>query len=96
MADKSMSKAALIARIADKSGATSKTVSEILSALEDVVRAEVIAGNAITLPGIGKISVRARAARTARNPATGTPIEKPADRAVRIAAVKALKDALSD
>lgn len=95
MAGKTISKASLVAGVADQAGLERSVVSSVLSALEDVVRTEVCAGHAVTLPGIGKIEARDRAARVMRNPATGAAVEKAADRTVRITPVKALKDAVN-
>jgi DNA-binding protein HU-beta len=92
MTVKSISKASLMAHIADQAGVEQSAVSSVLSALEDVVHAEITVGHAVALPGICKVEVRDRAARVMRNPATGAPIEKAADRAVKISPVKAFKD----
>lgn len=95
MAIKSISKASLVAHVADQAGVEQSAVSSVLAALEDVVHAEIIAGHAVTLPGICKIEARDRPARMMRNPATGAPIEKAADRAVKVTLVKAIKDAVN-
>lgn len=95
MTIKSISKASLVAHIADQAGLEQSAVASMLTALEDVVRTEVCAGRAVTLPGICKIEARDRAARMMRNPATGAPIEKAADRAVKVTLVKAIKDAVN-
>jgi DNA-binding protein HU-beta len=46
------------------------------------------------VPGIGKIVVVNRKARTARNPQTGVPIEIPAKKALKFRIAKAAKDAI--
>jgi len=50
-------------------------------------------GAEVTLPGIGKISVKQSAARIGRNPATGAEISIPARNKPHFSAAKALKDA---
>ena len=57
-----------------------------------VIGREVAAGTPVTLPGIGKIAPRSRPERQVRNPATGEMMTKPADKAVKFTAAKALKD----
>ena len=47
-----------------------------------------------TLPGIGKLVLRNRAARLGRNPKTGETIQIPAKRVVKFRVAKAAKDAI--
>lgn len=92
---KPMTKAQLVAALAAEMGAEKKTAAAALNALAAVVAREVAAGGTVTLPGIGKIACRERPERTVRNPATGEAIHKPADRMVRIAVAKTLKDSVA-
>nr|MDA8086156.1 HU family DNA-binding protein [Nitrospiraceae bacterium] len=46
------------------------------------------------LPGIGKIALVKRKARTGRNPRTGESIKIPAKKAVKFRVAKAAKDAI--
>ena len=50
-------------------------------------------GAEVTLPGIGKLSVKQSPARIGRNPATGESINIPARNKPHFSAAKALKDA---
>ncbi|MDA8325459.1 MAG: HU family DNA-binding protein [Nitrospiraceae bacterium] len=52
------------------------------------------AKNSFTLPGIGKIALVKRKARTGRNPRTGESIKIPARKAVKFRVAKAAKDAI--
>ncbi len=52
------------------------------------------AKNTFTLPGIGKIALVKRKARTGRNPRTGEAIKIPARKAVKFRVAKAAKDAI--
>ena len=52
------------------------------------------AKNSFTLPGIGKIALVKRKARTGRNPRTGETIKIPAKKAVKFRVAKAAKDAI--
>ena len=70
-------------------------VVSFLDSLTDVVTERVAAGDDVPLPGLGKLSVKEKAARTGRNPATGESIQIPAKRVPDFTPVKALKDAVS-
>lgn len=89
-----MTQAELIAAIAEMSGAKQTTVKDVLAAMSTITRDALTRGDELTLPGIGKVTVKDRPARTGRNPATGAPIEIPAKRTVRLVPAKILKDAL--
>lgn len=92
---KPMTKTQLVAAIAEAMGSDKKTAGAALDAIAAVVTKEVVGGGAVTLPGIGKVSCRARPQRMVRNPATGEQISKPADKIVKIAVAKALKDSVN-
>ena len=92
----SMTKASLIAHLSDQSGVNKNDATAVIDALCDVITTNVSNGQAITLPGIGKISSRARNARMVRNPATGEQFEKAADHAIKFTVAKALKDAINE
>lgn len=93
-----MNQAELIEAIAGHHGNTgvSKTaIKFVLDAQADVVKAALYIGGEVTLPGLGKLSVSERAARTARNPRTGEEVAVPAKKAPKFSAIKALKDAVN-
>jgi DNA-binding protein HU-beta len=91
---KEMTQAELIAAIAEISGAKQTTVKDVLAAMSTITREALTRGDELTLPGIGKVTVKDRPARTGRNPATGEAIEIPARRVVRLVPAKVLKEAL--
>ena len=93
--NKPMTKAQLVAALAEEMGGDKKTASAALDALAAVVTREVVAGGAVTIPSIGKVAVRARPERVVRNPATGEQITKPADKSVKVSIAKALKDSVN-
>ncbi len=92
---KAMTKGRLVAALAAEMGADKKTAGAALTALAALVAREVAAGGAVALPGIGKIACRERPARTVQDPATGEAIQKPADRMIRVAVAKTLKDSVN-
>lgn len=74
----------------------SKTdVAALLDALGDVTTSQLKDGGEVPLPGLGKLAVKAKAARTGRNPKTGEAIQIPAKRVPGFTATKPLKDALA-
>ena len=90
-----MTKAHLVAALAEGTNSDKKAASAMLEALTGIITRTVAEGGAVTLPGVGKFYLRERPARTARNPATGEQVQKPADKVVKITIAKALKDSIN-
>lgn len=63
-------------------------VNAVLAAIEDAL----VAGEKVQLIGFGTLEVKAKEARTGRNPATGEAIEIPASKQIKFSAGKSLKD----
>ena len=93
--NKPLTKTQLVAALADEMGSDKKGAAAALDAITNVITREVSGGGAVTLPGAGKISCRARPERMVRNPATGEQIKKPADKVVKMTIAKALKDSVN-
>ncbi len=92
---KPMTKTELVAQLAEVLGSDKKSAGAALDAIATVVARTVAEGGTVTLPGIGKVAVRARPERQVRNPATGETLTKPADRQVKFAIAKSLKDSVN-
>jgi len=91
-----MNKSDMIDAIAANTGLSKADVGKALDAQAAVVHQAIAFGDeAITLHGLGKLSVSQRAARTGRNPQTGDEIKIAAKRAPKFSAAKALKDAVN-
>lgn len=90
-----LTKDQLIADIADATDATRATVRAVLEQLSEIVSDSLENGDEITLPGIGKLKVSERTARTGRNPQTGKSIEIAAKKVVKLVPAKALTDAIN-
>jgi len=90
-----MNQSELIAKVAAISGESRKAVESVLKTTADVIGATLQEGAEVTLPGLGKLSVNARAARTGRNPKTGEAVEIPAKKVPHFSAAKALKDTVA-
>jgi DNA-binding protein HU-beta len=89
---KALSKSQIAASVAEKAQISKKTASEILDHLADLAYKN--AKNSFTLPGVGKLVLVNRKARTGRNPATGETIQIPAKKVVKFRVAKAAKDAI--
>ena len=89
-----MNKAQLIDAIAAKTQMSKKEADAALSAVVDAITDALKAGEKVQLVGFGTFSVKARAGRTGKNPATGATIEIPACKVPAFAAGKALKDSI--
>ena len=89
---KPMTKAQLIAHLAEAVGAQKTLVGQILEELAAVGCKEAKKG--FTLPGFGKLVVVKRKARMGRNPQTGAQIKIPARTALKFRIAKACKDAV--
>ena len=85
-----LTKSQTAAKLADSTGLTKKQVNAFFEELSKLAYKEAKKG--FTLPGLGKLVLVNRKARTGRNPATGEAIKIPAKTVVRFTVAKALKD----
>ncbi|QZA80885.1 HU family DNA-binding protein [Deefgea piscis] len=90
-----MNKQDLIRQVAEATGLTDKKTDEVLNQLGEVIRTALAKGDEVILPGVGKLEVTERAARSGRNPSTGETIQIAASRAPKFKALKVLKDAIN-
>ena len=93
---KPITKADLIADIAERSGISKAQAGEALEAVTASISAQLVLGNAVALPGLAKFETRDRPARQVRNVATGEMMDKEADRAVKISALTSIKNAVNN
>ena len=89
-----MTKADLIAMVADSAGMTKVDAARAVDAVASVVTATLRKGEKVTWTGFGTFEVRPRAARMGRNPQTGQPLHIPASKTPAFKAGKSLKDAV--
>ena len=92
---KALSKSQIAATIAEKHGITKKQATEILDGIAELAYKQ--AKNTFTLPGLGKLVLVSRPARTMTmqfGPKKGTAITIPAKRVVKFRVAKAAKDAI--
>ncbi|MDZ5603419.1 HU family DNA-binding protein [Pseudomonas sp. RP23018S] len=90
-----LTKDQLIADIAEAVDAPKTTARNALDQLGQIVADQLENGGEITLPGIGKLKVSDRPARTGRNPSTGAPLEIAAKKVIKFVPAKVLTDAIN-
>lgn len=89
-----MTKSQLMDAIASKTGHTKKDVAALMEAMVNVAYSETKKSGEFSIPGLGKLVKKHRAARTGRNPATGESIQIPAKTVVKFRVAKAAKDSI--
>lgn len=87
-----MTKSQLTAHLAEKSGMSKKEVQEFMDLVVRTAYEETKSNGEFTVPGLGKLVKKHRAARAGRNPATGATIQIPAKTVVKFRVAKAAKD----
>lgn len=95
MATKPMTKAQLVAALAEETGMDKKSAGGALDALTAIITREVSGGGAVTIPGVGKVYCRERPERMVRVPGTDRTVRKEADKAVKVTISKSLKDSVN-
>ena len=91
-----MNKTELIAAVAEKTELSKKDSEAAVSAVVDAITAALSQGEKVQLVGFGSFEVKARAARTGRNPQTGATVAIAASKVPVFKAGKALKDAVAE
>lgn len=90
-----MNRNELISSMAEKSGLSKKDVGIALDAFVDAVNDALKEGDKVQLIGFGSFEVKTRAARTAKNPRTGAPVEIGESKVPAFKPGKAFKDMLN-
>jgi len=87
-----MNKQALAELVQKKLGGTKVQAEEVVDALFDGIIETLKKGDEVSVAGFGIFSVKARAARMARNPKTGEQVKVAAKKVPKFRPAKALKD----
>ncbi len=88
-----MNKSDLVSAIADHSGLSKADAARALDATTSAITSALAKGDSVAITGFGSFLVRARAARSGRNPQTGATIQIKASNAPAFKASKVLKGA---
>lgn len=91
-AAKPMTKSETATYLAEQVGITKKQANAFFEAQAALAYQQ--AEKSFIVPGIGKLVLQHRSARTARNPSTGEPVQIPAKKVLKFRVVKAAKDAI--
>ena len=89
-----MNKQAIIEMVHEKIGGTKVQAEQVVDSIIDAITMTLKKGDEVSIAGLGIFSVKARAARMARNPKTGEQVKVPATTVPKFRAAKALKDAV--
>jgi DNA-binding protein HU-beta len=89
-----MNKADIINKVHEELGVTKADAERAVETMLSSIVDSLVAGQEVSIAGLGIFSAKMRNKRTARNPRTGETIEVPAMRVPKFRAAKALKDAV--
>ena len=89
-----MTKNELARELADDFELPRRQMTEIVEAMLDRITAVLKSGDKVQLTPFGQFKIRDRAARVARNPQTGEPVNVPAKRVLKFIAGRVLKEAV--
>ncbi|MDG1580838.1 HU family DNA-binding protein [Pseudomonas sp. GOM6] len=90
-----MNKTELVQAVAAAADMTQADAGKAVNAIIETISETLKAGDDVTLVGFGTFTVKERAARTGRNPATGKPITIASAKVPGFKAGKGLKDAVA-
>jgi len=89
-----MNKASIVEAVHGVLGGTKVQAEQVVDTVFDSIVASLKKGEEVSVAGLGIFSVKARAARQARNPRTGETLQVPAMNVPKFRAAKALKEAV--
>ncbi len=89
-----MNKQAIVELVHMKVGGTKVLAEEVVESIIEEITKTLKNGEEVSIASLGIFSVKARAARMARNPKTGEQVKVAATRVPKFRAAKALKDAV--
>ncbi len=89
-----MNKQAIVEAVHGVLNTTKVQAEQVVDKVFDSIVASLKKGDEVSIAGLGIFSVKARAARDARNPRTGETVKVPAMNVPKFRAAKALKDAV--
>ena len=90
-----MNKSDLVSAIAGNSGLSKADAARALDATTTAITGALAKGDSVAITGFGSFLVRARAARSGRNPQTGATIQIKASNAPAFKAGKLLKESVN-
>lgn len=91
-----MNKLDLIKNVATETGYTQKDITTVINSMLEIIKNQVKSGETVQISDFGKFSSTERAARTARNPVTGDPVEVAASRAFKFSPSASVKKMMKE
>jgi DNA-binding protein HU-beta len=91
-----VNKSELVDQLAAAADLPKNTANKVVDVLVNTITQALAAGEEVALVGFGSFVVKARPARTGRNPKTGEPLQIKASKVPNFRAGKALKDAVNN
>lgn len=89
-----LTKADLVAAVAEKTGSTKAATERFIAALQETVVDAVVEGKEVKLTGFAAFAPATRSARTMKNPQTGEAIEVPETKLVKIRPLGQFREAV--
>ena len=89
-----VNKSGLVDRVHQALGGTKVDAEKAVDTIVETIISTLKDGSEVSIAGLGIFSTKMRAARQARNPRTGEPIQVPAMRVAKFRVAKALKEAV--
>jgi DNA-binding protein HU-beta len=89
-----MTKSELVRELAEEHELPRRQVAELVEAILEKITTVLKTGDKVQLTPFGQFRIRDRAARIARNPQTGAPVNVPAKRVLKFTAGRTLKEAV--
>jgi DNA-binding protein HU-beta len=89
-----MTKSELVRVLAEEHELPRRQVAELVEAILEKITTVLKSGDKVQLTPFGQFRIRDRAARVARNPQTGEPVNVPAKRVLKFTAGRTLKEAV--
>ncbi|MFO7768334.1 MAG: HU family DNA-binding protein [bacterium] len=91
-----MTKADIVENIAEKTGLTKTDTSLVVEGIIETLKEAMVSGESVEIRGFGTFKIKKRAARRARNPRTGEPVDIPAKYVPAFKPSRELKDAVEE
>lgn len=90
-----MTKAEIVEHIAQTTGLTKTDTALVVEGMIETLKGALVGGDTIEIRGFGTFKIKERAARRARNPRTGEPVDIPAKFVPTFKPSRELKDAVA-
>lgn len=90
-----MNKQSIVEKVNDILGTTKVQAEQVVDAVFDTIAGSLKSGTDVSVAGFGIFAIKKRAARVARNPKTGAPVNVPATKVAKFKPAKALKEAVA-